>query len=145
MKTWLIVIIALILLAGAIALAIFLLGQTTVSTSDNMTNNTVIKIIDGDTFELATGEIVRLLCVDTPEQGQEGYDEAINFLSSLILYQEPRLESSFDDKDAYDRLLRFVYVNDTEGNEIFVNSEIVNEGYGDLFPYGNNTCSEIEI
>ncbi len=144
LKNSIIIIICLILLAGLITLALFLLGKTTTPTLNNIRNNTAIKIIDGDTFELANQDTIRLLCVDTPEQGEEGYDEAINFLSSLILYQEVRLESSLDDKDSYGRLLRFVYVQDETGEEIFVNQEIISQEYGELFPYGNNSCSEIE-
>jgi len=110
--------------------------------------NTAVRIIDGDTFELANGDIVRLVCVDTPEKGKEGYEEATDFLFSLIYNKEVRLEKDVEDKDIYGRLLRYVYINATEDNEekeIFVNKEIVKQGYGDLFLYGNNTakCGEI--
>ena len=102
--------------------------------------NTATRIIDGDTFELASGETVRLLCVDTPEKGKAGSEEATDFLFSLIYNKEVVLEKDQTDKDAYGRILRYVYVND-----VFVNKQIVQYGFGDVFPYGNDTtrCNEI--
>jgi len=41
-------------------------------------------IVDGDTFDVAMGERVRLADVDTPERGQVGYSEASYFLGQLI-------------------------------------------------------------
>lgn len=104
----------------------------------------VVNITDGDTFEIATGEKVRLICVNAPEKGEKGYEEAKDFLSNLILGEEVRLEQGTEYKDSYGRLLKYVYLN-TSGEEIFINKEIVQQGYGKLFPYGNNTekCGEI--
>ncbi len=96
------------------------------------------RVIDGDTFVLQNGEIIRLICVDTPEENQEGYTSAKLFLESLVLDREVRLEADIDDKDSYGRLLRYVYVNQS-GTEVFVNQEIVKYGFGKVFPYGNNT------
>jgi len=112
--------------------------------------NKVIKVIDGDTFELSSGEIVRLICIDTPEKNEKNYEEASNFLANLILNKEVRLEKDIDNKDSYNRSLRYVYVNITENNsttEVFINREIIKQGYGKLFPYGNNTklCNEISF
>jgi endonuclease YncB( thermonuclease family) len=105
-----------------------------------ISNNTVIEVIDGDTFKLANNETVRLICVDTPEKGKNGYEEAKIFLSSLVLNKEIILQKDISDKDAYGRLLRYVYVGD-----IFVNKEIVSNKYGAVFRYGNDTsrCNEI--
>ena len=41
-------------------------------------------VVDGDTFDVAMGERVRLADVDTPERGQVGYSEASYFLEQLI-------------------------------------------------------------
>ena len=104
----------------------------------------VIEIIDGDTFIIETGERVRLICVDTPEIGEKSYNEAKEFLTSLIIGREVRLEQDIDNVDDYSRLLRYAYIN-YSGQELFVNREIVQVGLGKLFPYGNNTakCGEI--
>ena len=47
---------------------------------EQLPDNTVIRVIDGDTFEIATGDKIRILCIDTPEQNEEGYEEATRFL-----------------------------------------------------------------
>ncbi len=140
--------------------------NTSINYNPNYTNNTVIRVIDGDTFEIANHDIIRLICVDAPEKGDKGYEEAKEFLESLILFKEVQLEKSIDDKDKYQRLLRFVYVNYTIGDKISdntnttnndtnttnnkidnilinVNKEIIQNDYGSVFPYGNNTnCDE---
>ena len=36
---------------------------------------TVTKVIDGDTIDIDTGERVRLICIDSPEYYDEGYEE----------------------------------------------------------------------
>jgi endonuclease YncB( thermonuclease family) len=128
---------------------------------------TVTRIIDGDTFEISSGEKIRLLCVDTPEENQEGYEEAKQFLSDLILNKQVRFESDKQDKDNYRILLRYVYVNQSgssctstqENNpqvlsanvclsigtssEILVNKEMIDKSYGKLFEY-DNTCEKVK-
>ena len=107
-------------------------------------DNIVLDIIDGDTFVLGNGENVRLICVDSPEQGEKGYEEAKEFLSGLILNKQVQLEKDVSETDEYGRLLRYVYLFQNE-TKIFVNKEIVRQGFGELFPYGNDTkrCGEI--
>jgi micrococcal nuclease len=112
----------------------------------NYPDNYVTNVVDGDTFDIYAGERVRILCVDTPETGEEGYTEATEFLESLILNKEVRLEKDVSETDQYGRLLRYVYVNKTEGEEIFVNKEIVRQGHGGVYRYGDDVkrCDEIE-
>lgn len=107
--------------------------------------NIVSRVIDGDTFELCSGETARLLCVDTPEKGEEGYEEAKVFLEDLILYKEVRLESSNyngNNTDKYGRLLRWVYVQDID-KETFVNKYLLEEGYGDILIIPPEKCNEV--
>jgi len=107
----------------------------------------VERVIDGDTFELCSGETVRLLCIDTPEEGEPGYEEAKVFLEDLILYQQVILESSNNEgnnTDKYGRLLRWVFIyNYTSQENISVNKIILDEGYGDLMVIPPETCKEI--
>lgn len=119
--------------------------EDTKNSEENISADYVIKIIDGDTFNLENGEIIRLICVDAPEKGKKGYEEAKEFLTNMILDKEVRLEKDVDDKDEYGRLLRYVYVN-ISGVEFFVNQQLVQEGYAKIFRYGNDTkrCLEIE-
>jgi len=109
-------------------------------TSDDIIkpDNYVTRVIDGDTFEIYSGETIRLLCVDTPEKNQQGYEEAKLFLESLILNKEVNLTSSLTDKDIYDRLLRYVHINNQ-----FVN-KLVLENYGELLIIPPENCELLE-
>jgi micrococcal nuclease len=106
----------------------------------------VLRVIDGDTFELLNGEKVRLICVDAPERGERGYENARLFLSSLISNKEVILIEDLDNRDKYHRLLRYVYVNNSQGELTFVNKELIKENHAKIFRYGNSTalCDEIE-
>lgn len=106
----------------------------------------VPRVIDGDTFELCSGDTIRLLCVDTPEEGEEGYEEAKLFLEDLILYKEISLNSSNyggNNTDKYERLLRWVYILDENEEKILINKLIIDEDYGELMIIPPETCSEI--
>lgn len=88
----------------------------------------VEKVIDGDTFEISSGERVRLLGIDAPEVGQPGGDISRDVLSVLIEGKNVRLEKDFSDTDKYGRLLRYVYCGD-----IFVNQYMISQGYAKPF------------
>jgi len=81
-------------------------------------------VIDGDTFILTNGRKVRLIGVYTPERFQEYYGEAKNRMMELVLNKEVTLVKDISEVDKYDRLLRYVYINDE-----FVNLKMVEEGY----------------
>ncbi len=164
------IILASLLLIFLITIGIYLsfssLSLVKEKNTEDITNNTVTRIIDGDTFEIASGEKIRLLCIDTPEENQKGYEEAKQFLSDLILNKQIRLEADSQDKDSYKRLLRYAYVNQSGSlcttaqdinsevlsaqvclsigtpNEILVNKEIIDKAHGKLFEY-NNTCEKV--
>ena len=70
----------------------------------------VTRVIDGDTLELANGESVRLVGIDTPEVGECGYERAAENLERLVLGERVRLGMSDEDRDGYGRLLRYVDV-----------------------------------
>lgn len=102
---------------------------------------TVTKVIDGDTFRVATDEgtaTIRMIGIDTPETkdprrpvecfGQEASDK----LKELIEGQTVRLEPdpTQDDKDKYGRLLRYVFLNETN-----INKQMIAEGYAFEYTY----------
>ncbi|MGC1121931.1 MAG: thermonuclease family protein, partial [Candidatus Methanofastidiosia archaeon] len=86
-----------------------------------------IKVLDGDTIELNNGETVRLIGIDAPELFEPGGDIARDYLSCLVLGKELVLETRGEDRDAYDRLLRYVYVD-----TVCINEEMVKHGYSEV-------------
>ncbi|RLI98036.1 MAG: hypothetical protein DRO99_01755 [Candidatus Aenigmatarchaeota archaeon] len=99
------------------------------------------RIIDGDTIEIAGGEKVRLIGIDTPERGQHFYGEAKERLSELIGGREILLKPDVTDKDKYGRLLRYVFLNRTE----LVNIMLVREGLARALSIEPDTKYEKEI
>lgn len=90
--------------------------------------NIVVEIIDGDTIILENGSKIRLIGINAPEKGYSYYIKAKESVKSLILFQNVRLESDMEDRDDYNRLLRYVFVDD-----ISVNLWLVEEGYAHVF------------
>ncbi|HLD57037.1 MAG TPA: thermonuclease family protein [archaeon] len=97
----------------------------------------VSKVIDGDTIELEDKVRVRLLGINTPEREQPYYQEATNRLKELVEGKNVVLESDVVDKDKYNRLLRHIYVGD-----VFVNLQLVKEGYATVYIVQPNTQHE---
>ena len=100
----------------------------------------VTKIIDGDTV-IINNESVRLICIDTPERGEEGYKEASDYLESLILNKEVVLEEDITKRDKYNRLLYYIFTKDGR----FVNEIMVRQGHAEAYPYEPDTrlCPQI--
>lgn len=100
-------------------------------------------VIDGDTIVISGGERVRLLGIDTPEKGEVFYKESKERLEQLIENKEILLEKEGDNKDKYDRLLRYIFLNDTN-----INLLMVEEGYAICYFYGQSkyqdSCRQLE-
>ena len=99
------------------------------STEDTITwaeDTLCTSIIDGDTFRLETGEKVRLIGIDAPELSQPGGEMSREYLTHLILGKGITLEKGYEDRDKYNRLLRFVYIDD-----VCINEEMVRQGYAE--------------
>lgn len=100
------------------------------SGSSEATIGRVVRVIDGDTVVLASGEHVRYLGIDTPEIGRNGKstecfaEEAAERNSALVLDRDVRLLADKKDRDRYGRLLRFVEVDGLN-----VNVALVEGGY----------------
>ena len=86
--------------------------------------NTVVKIWDGDTFDLKNGTRVRLLDVDSPETGLCGYDEAKNRLEELVLDKFVTVKEL--QPEEFNRNHGLVYLL----NGDLVNEIMVSEGWG---------------
>jgi len=93
----------------------------------------VTRVIDGDTVELLDGQRVRYLCIDTPELGEDYYDEASRRNRELVEGKIVELWTGLEDRDVYGRLLRFVFVDGT-----FVNAELVAEGLATAYIFNSD-------
>jgi endonuclease YncB( thermonuclease family) len=86
----------------------------------------VVRIIDGDTFELFSGEKVRLIGINAPEMKEKYGDESKKYLNSLIKNKDVILknDSITKDKDIYGRLLRYVYLDIED-----INKKMIRDGF----------------
>lgn len=76
----------------------------------------VTNVVDGDTIDVratnGTEERVRIIGIDTPERGECGFEDAAAALSTLVMSKSVELApGARDDRDRYDRVLRYVDVN----------------------------------
>jgi micrococcal nuclease len=93
----------------------------------------VIKVVDGDTVVLSDGRTLRYIGVDTPERGQPFYEAAKNFNRRLVQGRVVELEFDIERYDRYGRLLAYVFVRDAKGKRIFVNAELVRNGFARVY------------
>ena len=103
----------------------------------------LVRVVDGDTIEVKTGdkvESVRLIGIDAPEMDEETRERAIEskkYLENLIKDKNIYLEKdeTQDDRDVYNRLLRYVYLEDkTLVNKEMIEADMAKE-YTFIHPY----------
>jgi len=119
--------------------------QNKTTSTGNIDEVKIARVIDGDTIELKTGEKVRYIGIDSPELNGAGSsdDECLAWAAKVRneqLVQSGTLRLVSDvgaDKDGYGRLLRYVYAGNT-----FVNGQLANEGFAKSFfcQAGWNNC-----
>jgi micrococcal nuclease len=93
----------------------------------------VIRVVDGDTVVLSDGRTIRYIGVDTPERGRPFYEAAKNFNRKLVQGKVMELEFDIERYDRYGRLLAYVFVRDARGKRIFVNAELVSNGFAKVY------------
>ena len=120
-------------LALLLVVAVLLLSCTPVTES----GIEVVRVIDGDTIEIAGGAHVRYIGIDTPETypeeefyGPEAKAKNIELVDGKLV----TLEKDVSETDKYGRLLRYVYVDG-----VFVNGELVRLGYAEAVAYPPDT------
>jgi len=97
----------------------------------------VIAVIDGDTVELASGERVRYIGIDTPETHHPEKPvecfgaEATERNRELVEGKEVELVSEGENRDQYGRLLRHVFLDGT-----YINSQLIWEGFARARSFG---------
>jgi len=110
----------------------------------------VTKVIDGDTIMVSINDLdqaIRLIGVDTPETVDPRKPvqcfgkEASNYVKHLVEGKNVVLDSDHtqEDKDKYNRLLRYVRLEDGT----FVNQKIIEDGFG--FEYTYNTPYKYQV
>ena len=94
----------------------------------------VVDVIDGDTIDVSFNsgaiERVRYIGIDTPEVGQRCASEATSYNKTLVEEKQITLIQDVSDRDVYGRLLRYACIGD-----IFVNGQIVGNGYAEAVTY----------
>ena len=96
----------------------------------------VTRVIDGDTIEIEGSQKIRYIGIDTPETvhpdktvqcfGREATDKN----KELTEGKTVELEKDISETDKYERLLRYVYIND-----LFVNDYLVRQGFAHASSY----------
>ena len=123
-------------------MGVFNLGLPTSSPNTVGTYYDVTKVTDGDTIHIEMGgkdEVVRLLGINTPETVdprrpvQCSGKEASNRMKDIAQGKIVRLEydDSQDLRDAYNRVLAYVYLEDGQ----MLNRKMVAEGYAYEYTY----------
>ena len=123
----------------------------TATSSADFTLYEVDKVVDGDTIRIfidGKSTPVRIVGIDTPEtvdprrpvecMGKEASDR----MKELISGKKVRLEvdASQSDRDKYDRLLRFVFLED--GTDVGL--KMIEEGFAQSNNYGSTTHKYFE-
>jgi len=90
----------------------------------------VIRVIDGDTFVIETGEHVRVLGINAPEMKTDLGEPAKEHLLALINGKTVDLEPDHisANKDVYGRLLRYVYLDNVD-----IDKKMVTDGWAIAF------------
>jgi endonuclease YncB( thermonuclease family) len=92
-----------------------------------------VRVIDGDTLEATLvlglgvsleGVRIRLLGVDTPEKGEEGYEQALEYMLIRMVLCAERILVTNGKTDSYGRVLGIVMCGETD-----INEELINMGY----------------
>jgi len=136
--------ILLLLLVALIAVLIgYLLPHKSLAIKEVATLYEVVEVIDGDTIKVDFGgqiETVRLIGIDTPEIpspyhseeecfGREAAQYARELLKKQLVYliKDP----SHSDRDKYNRLLRYVFLEDGT----LINAKLIKDGYAFNYIY----------
>lgn len=110
---------------------------------------TIVRVVDGDTVvaRLRDGreERVRYIGIDTPESVKPGTPvecfakAASDANAALVEGRRVRLVADVEARDRYGRLLAYVY---REPDDLFVNAELVRQGFAHASPYPPNVRFE---
>lgn len=133
------------LVVGAIVTVLATAGcsDEPVTSPDSTTADkwTVTKVVDGDTLWVVdssgTKEKVRVIGIDTPESGECGFEDATLALENLIGQNQIELiAGATNDRDKYERLLRYVEVAGVDAGLKLLESGLAVAKYDSRDGYG---------
>ncbi len=101
-------------------------GSQRADDRDGRRTAVVTRIIDGDTVEMEGVGRVRLIGVDTPERGEECFEEATDYLKDRVGGRTVRYRYQSGREDRYDRQLLDLF----RGGQL-VNLDIAQAGWGE--------------
>ncbi|GAA1144720.1 thermonuclease family protein [Nesterenkonia lutea] len=99
----------------------------------------VVRIIDGDTVELDSGDTVRVTGIDTPERGECNFDTASARMGDLVHGKTVTLTRDGDDTDRYDRILRYLDVGGTDAGLTLIEEGLATARYDSRDGYDFHT------
>lgn len=103
----------------------------------------VVSVYDGDTLTLQRNGKVRLIGIDCPEKAQPGGREAAAFAQNALVGKTIELEvCPKQPHDRYGRWLGFIYLLDSAGRRVLFNSEMVRQGYANVYSLRPCTVNE---
>ena len=110
------------------------------------------RVVDGDTIDIAISgntERVRLIGINTPEtkhptKGLECYGPEASAYTEQLLPKgtKLRVERDIEARDKYGRLLLYVYI---ENSNVFVNLDLVLQGYARPMVFEPNTAHKADF
>ena len=136
------------LVAGVLALALTTscVGSVEQTAAPQGSNASVVRVVDGDTIVAdisGKSEKIRMIGFNTPESVDPrkpvecfGKEASARMKELLPPHTPIRLERDAESRDVYGRLLAYVY---RSSDSMFVNLEMVSEGYAHVLSIAPNT------
>jgi len=132
--------------------ALLLPGCSNDSLATSPNSATMKRVVDGDTIDIAIGgntERVRLIGINTPEtkhptKGMECFGPEASAYTEQLLPKgtKLRVERDIEARDKYGRLLLYVYI---ENSNVFVNLDLVLQGYARPMVFEPNTAHKADF
>jgi len=104
----------------------------------------MVQVQDGDTFTIDNGMTLRLLGIDAPGRGEDGYEEAKIGLELLVKGKKLQLEYDTYQDDKFGRILAYVWISCMKniaqfchGDKALANEVMVKRGLAKHVVYTN--------
>lgn len=104
------------------------------------------EVLDGDTILIKNGLTLRLLGIDAPGRGEDGYQLSKDYLQSLVNNKELNLEYDQYQDDKFGRILAYVWISCwremreigaefCRGDKALVNEIMLKKGFAEKVVY----------